>query len=223
MEIKRIENFREKTAEGYFYQPPSIKGGRPGIFYVNLYRINTKPKYALKALTFGETLPGRHLQIVTALDLKSLPQFQRHAQFSAFMEGWVLYAERLAGEMGLYTKKYDQFGALAGELLHTCSLVIDTGIHYKKWSRDRAIGYLIQNSDLSYNSAVQVVEKSIINPGYATAGMMGFLKILELRKLSKQTLKDQFDIKEFHHQVLKNGSLPLELLEENIRYWLNTF
>ena len=223
VKIKRIENFREKTAEGYFYQPPSMTGGRPGIFYVNFYRINTKPKYALKALTFGETLPGRHLQISTALDLKFLPHFQRYIQFPAFMEGWVLYAERLAGEMGFYTETYDQFGVLAGELLRACSLVIDTGIHYKKWSRDHAIGYLIQNSDLSYDSAVQVVEKSIINPGYATAGMMGFLKILELRTLSKQTLKDQFDIKEFHHQVLKNGSLPLEILEESVHRWLNTF
>lgn len=223
VKIKQIESFREKTAEGYFYQHPLVEGGRLGIFYIHPYRINRTPKYALKALTFGETLPGRHLQISTALGLKSLPQFRRHVQFPAFVEGWALYAERLAGEMGLYTEKYDQFGALAGELLRACSLVVDTGIHYKKWSRGRAIGYLIQNSDLSYDSAVQVVEKSIINPGYAGAGMIGFLKILELRELSKQTLKNQFDIKEFHHQVLKNGSLPLELLEENIRYWLNTF
>lgn len=218
--VKRVESFREKTTGGGFYQPPAIEGSRPGIFYVNLYRMSERPKYALKALTFHETLPGHHLQISTALDLKSLPQFQRYARFTAFTEGWALYAERLAGEMGFYTTEYDQFGALSYELMRACRLVVDTGLHYKKWSRDRAIGYLIRNSDVSYDSAVRSVERYIVNPGQATAYMIGFLKILELRKLAKKTLGDKFDIKEFHHQVLKNGALPLTVLEENIRGWL---
>ena len=218
--VKRVESFREKTTGGGFYQSPAIKGGRPGIFYVNLYRMNERPKYALKALTFHETLPGHHLQISMALDLKSLPRFQRHTRFTAFTEGWALYAERLAGEMGFYTTEYDQFGALAYELMRASRLVVDTGLHYKKWSRDRAIGYLIRNSDVSYDSAVRSVERYIVNPGQATAYMIGFLKILELRKLAKETLVDEFDIKEFHHQVLKNGAVPLTVLEENIRQWL---
>ena len=220
--VKRVESFREKTTGGGFYQPPTVEGSRPGIFYVNLYRMNERPRYALKALTFHETLPGHHLQISMALDLKSLPKFQRHARFTAFTEGWALYAERLAGEMGLYTNEYDQFGALAYELMRACRLVVDTGLHYKKWSRDRAIGYLIRNSDVSYDSAVRSIERYIVNPGQATAYMIGFLKILDLRELAKKTLGDEFDIREFHHQVLKNGAVPLTVLEENIHHWLSS-
>ena len=219
VKVQRMTGFREIRKRS-FYQPPSLKGGRPGIFYINLYRMNEQPKYALKPLAFRETFPGHHLQISLALDLKSLPKFQRHVQFSAFTKGWALYAERLAGEMGFYTKNQDSFGVLASELMRACGLVVDTGIHYKKWSRDQAIEYFIQNSDLSYDSAVWLVENSILNPGQAASYTIGFLKILELRTLAKKTLGDQFDIKEFHHQVLKNGAVPLMLLEENIRTWL---
>ena len=222
LHIKRLESFREKTLGVRFYQPPSIGGSRPGIFYINLHRMNVQPKYALKALAFRETFPGRHFQTALSLDLKSLPLFQRYAQFPAFTEGWTLYAERLADEMGFYTKKYDQFGVLASELLRACGLVVDTGIHYRKWSRGRAIRYLIQNSDLSYDSAVQFVEEVVLNPGYATAGMAGFLKILEMRDLSKRTLGEKFDLREFHHHLLKNGSTSLMVLEENIRHWLSS-
>ncbi len=221
VKVKQVESFREKSTGGGFYQSPSVEGNRPGVFYVNLYRMNEHPKYALKALTFHETLPGHHLQISMALDLKSLPQFRRHTYFTAFTEGWALYAERLSGEMGLYTTEYDQFGALTYELMRACRLVVDTGLHYKKWSRDRAIGYLIRNSDVSYDSAVRSVERYIVNPGQATAYMIGFLKILELRELAKKTLGEEFDIREFHHQVLKNGAVPLTILEENIRQWLD--
>ena len=221
VKIKAVESFRERSVEGGFYQPPAVKGSRPGVFYVNFYHMDERPKYTLKVLTSHETLPGHHLQSSTALALKSLPSFRRHARFTAFTEGWAVYAERLSGEMGLYTTEFDQFGSLAYELMRACSLVVDTGIHNNKWSRDRAIGYLIQNSDMSYNSAVRSVEGYIVNPGQATAYTIGFLKILELRQLAKDTLGDKFNIKEFHHQVLKNGAVPLSILEENIRQWLN--
>ncbi len=220
--VQPMENLREKSAAGSFYQAPFADGRHPGIFYTRLNRMNELPRYALKALAFQNTWPGRHLQVSLALSSKSLPEFQRHAYFSAFTEGWTLYAGRLAGEMGFYTTEYDQFGILAYELRRACSLVVDTGIHDKKWSRDQAIGYLIRNSDLSYDSAASLVESSILNPGQAAAYTVGFLKILELRELTKKTLGGQFDIREFHHQVLKNGSIPLTILEENIRLWLNT-
>ena len=220
--IKQVEKFREKSTGSAFYNGPSIREGRPGIFYVNLYNMNEQPRYSLRALTFHEAVPGHHLQISIASNLKSIPRFRRHMGVTAFIEGWALYAERLAEEMGLYKTNYDRFGQLAMELMRACRLVVDTGLHYKKWSREKAIAYLIKNSDVSYESAVRSVERYIVNPAQATAYTIGYLKILELRKMAKEKLGDRFDIREFHDKVLQNGALPLNILEQVIQDWVNS-
>ena len=218
--IKEVEKFRAKSTGSAFYERPSIRGDRPGVFYINLYNMNEQPQYSLKALTFHETTPGHHLQISIALDLKSIPHFRRHMNVTAYTEGWALYAEKLADEMGLYKNEYDQFGRLSMELMRACRLVVDTGLHYKKWSRWQAIEYLIKNSDVSYESAARSVDRYIVYPAQATAYMIGYLKILELRKIAKEKLKNSFDIKEFHDQILKNGAVPLDILEQVVQDWI---
>ena len=221
LEIKRVESFREKSSGSAFYDRPSMDGSRPGIYSINLYNLKEHPKYKLKALAYHEGVPGHHLQISIAMGLKNAPRLLRTStRFTAYVEGWGLYAERLAGEMGLYSSVYDEFGRLAMELTRACRLVVDTGLHYKKWSREKAIEYLIKNSDASYESSVRSVERYIVLPGQATAYMIGALKILELREKAKNELKNSFDIKEFHDQVLQNGPVPLGLLEEQIQSWI---
>ena len=221
LQIKQVEKFREKSAGSAFYHRPSNKTLRPAIFYINLYNLKEHPKYGLKALTFHETVPGHHLQISIALGLKKLPRFQRYLHFTAFTEGWALYSEKLARDMGLYQDDYEYFGQLSKELMRACRLVVDTALHYKKWSREQAIDYLIQNSDSSYEGAARSIDRYIVNPAQATAYMIGSLKIQELKKLAEKKLGEKFDIKDFHDQVLKNGALPLNILEENIYNWLS--
>ncbi len=218
--LKEVESFRAKSTGSAFYQQPSTRGNRPGIFYINFYNMNEQPQYSLKALTFHETVPGHHLQISIALNLKSIPRFRRYMDMTAFIEGWALYSERLADEMGLYTSDYDQFGQLSMELMRACRLVVDTGLHYKRWSREKAIRYLIRNSDVSYDSAVRSVDRYIVNPAQATAYMIGSLKILELKKMAKEKLGSHFDIREFHDQILKNGAIPLNVLDQVIHQWI---
>ena len=221
--IKEVERFRSKSAGSAFYQQPSIQGYRPGIFYINLHNMRDQSKYSLKALAFHETVPGHHLQISIALDLDSIPHFRRHMSVTAFIEGWALYSERLAGEMGLYINDYDRFGQLSMELMRACRLVVDTGLHYKKWNREKAIRYLIRNSDVSYSSASRSIDRYIVLPAQANAYLIGSLKILELRSFAKRKLGKRFDIREFHDQVLKNGAIPLNVLEKVIRRWVDSY
>ena len=220
IKIKPVESFRSPFSGSAFYEAPSIDGSRPAIYFVNLYNLREQPKYKLKALSYHETLPGHHLQI--SISMKSdISEFRRYnSHFTAFLEGWALYAERLAKKMGLYSTLYDEFGRLSMELMRACRLVVDTGLHYKKWSKEKAIEYLVKNSDASYDSSVRSVDRYIVNPGQATAYMIGFLKIMELRKQAEEELKEKFDIKEFHSQVLQNGALPLDLLEEIVFSWI---
>ena len=221
LEVKRVELFREKSSGVAFYDQPSMNGTRPGIYSINFYNLKELPKYKLESLAYHEGVPGHHLQISTAMGLKDVPRLSRFgARFTAYVEGWGLYAERLAGEMDLYSSVYDKFGRLAMELMRACRLVVDTGLHYKKWSREKAIEYLIKNSDASYGSSVRSVERYIVLPGQAAAYMIGALKILELRRKAALELKNSFDIKEFHDQVLQNGAVPLDILEEQILSWI---
>lgn len=217
--VKAVEPFREKSAGKAFYSRPSPDGQRPGIFYANLYNTADMPTYELEALAYHEGIPGHHLQLAISVALDGLPRFRKYGRFTAYSEGWGLYSERLAKDFGFYQDPYSDFGRLAMELWRAGRLVVDTGIHYKKWTREEAIKYLQDNTPNPNEQIVKGIERYIVMPGQATAYKIGMNKILELRAFSKAKLGKQFDIREFHEQILTNGAVPLWMLEENIRQW----
>lgn len=218
--VKRVEAFREQSAGKAFYQSPAQDGSRPGIYYANLYDMKAMPTYQLEALAYHEGIPGHHMQRSIAQELEGVPQFQKFLSFTAYTEGWGLYTEELAKDMGFYKDPYSDFGRLAMELWRACRLVVDTGIHAKKWSREKAVNYLVENTPNPQYDAQKAIERYIAMPGQATAYMIGKLKIMELREKAMQALGDKFDWKGFHDEVLKYGPVPLSLLEENIDNWI---
>ncbi len=220
MVVKRVEPFREKSAGKAFYQSPAKNGSRPGIYYANLYDMNDMPTYQMEALAYHEGIPGHHMQRAIAQELEGIPEFQKYSSFTAYTEGWGLYTEELAKDMGFYQDPYSDFGRLAMELWRACRLVVDTGIHSKKWSREQAINYLIENTPNPKNDSVKAIERYIAMPGQATAYMIGKLKIMELRAWSQAELGEQFDIRGFHAQVLKDGPVPLNILEQKVKAWV---
>ena len=220
MIVKRVEPFREKSAGKAFYQSPAKDGSRPGIYYANLYDMNDMPTYQMEALAYHEGIPGHHMQRAIAQELDGIPEFQKYSSFTAYTEGWGLYTEELAKDMGFYQDPYSDFGRLAMELWRACRLVVDTGIHSKKWSRERAINYLIENTPNPKNDSVKAIERYIAMPGQATAYMIGKLKIMELREWANKELGDQFDIRAFHTVVLKDGPVPLNILEQKVKDWV---
>ncbi|MEM5498470.1 DUF885 domain-containing protein [Paraglaciecola mesophila] len=220
MVVKRVEPFREKSAGKAFYQSPAKDGSRPGIYYANLYDMNDMPTYQMEALAYHEGIPGHHMQRAIAQELEGIPEFQKYSSFTAYTEGWGLYTEELAKDMGFYQDPYSDFGRLAMELWRACRLVVDTGIHSKKWSREQAINYLIENTPNPKNDSVKAIERYIAMPGQATAYMIGKLKIMELRAWSQAELGEQFDIRGFHGQVLKDGPVPLNILEQKVKAWV---
>ncbi|GAC25299.1 hypothetical protein GMES_3009 [Paraglaciecola mesophila KMM 241] len=220
MVVKRVEPFREKSAGKAFYQSPAKDGSRPGIYYANLYDMNDMPTYQMEALAYHEGIPGHHMQRAIAQELEGIPEFQKYSSFTAYTEGWGLYTEELAKDMGFYQDPYSDFGRLAMELWRACRLVVDTGIHSKKWSREQAINYLIENTPNPKNDSVKAIERYIAMPGQATAYMIGKLKIMELRAWSQAELGEQFDIRGFHAQVLKDGPVPLNILEQKVKAWV---
>lgn len=214
--VKRVEPFREQGAGKAFYQSPPPDGSRPGIFYANLYDMSAMPKTDLEALAFHEGLPGHHLQRAITAELEDIPDLQRYLSFTAFSEGWGLYTEQLAYEMGFYEDPYSRFGQLAMELWRAARLVVDTGIHDKRWSREEAIAYLVENTPNAEYDCIKAIERYIAMPGQATAYMIGKLRILELRENARAALGDAFDIRLFHDTVLASGPVPLDKLAENI-------
>ncbi|MCH1554220.1 MAG: DUF885 domain-containing protein [Luminiphilus sp.] len=216
MVVKRVEPFREQNAGKAFYQSPPPDGSRPGIYYANLYDMSAMPKTDLEALAFHEGLPGHHLQRAITAELKGVPDVQRYLSFTAFSEGWGLYTEQLAYEMGFYEDPYSRFGQLAMELWRAARLVVDTGIHHKRWTREEAIDYLVTNTPNAKYDCIKAIERYIAMPGQATAYMIGKLKILELRENARDALGDDFDIRVFHDTVLGSGPVPLSKLADNI-------
>lgn len=216
MVVKAVEPFREKTAGKAFYQQPSMDGSRPGIYYANLYRMSDMPKYEMEALAYHEGIPGHHMQLAIAQELEDMPKFRRFGGYTAYIEGWGLYTEMLPKEIGLYQDPYSDFGRLAMELWRACRLVVDTGIHAKKWSREQAIQYLLDNTPNTPTAVEKAIERYIVMPSQATAYKIGMLKIVELREKAKTALGDKFDIRQFHDTVLKNGALPLDVLEQMV-------
>ncbi len=214
LEVRAVEEWRQETAPVAFYNRPSEDGSRPGIYYVNLADMNQVLKPQTEAISYHEGAPGHHFQSALAQELPNVPKFRRFGGYGAYGEGWGLYSEGLGKEMGFYDDPYSEFGMYSTQLWRAVRLVVDTGIHSKRWSREQAIDYFRQNALLSERDAVKEVERYFNNPGQATSYMVGQLKILELRDRARQALGDKFDIRDFHAVVLENGSVPLGVLEE---------
>jgi uncharacterized protein (DUF885 family) len=220
MVVKRVEAFREQSAGKAFYQSPSKDGSRPGTYYANLFDMRSMPTYQMEALAYHEGIPGHHMQRAIAQELDGIPEFQKYVSFTAYTEGWGLYTEELGKDMGFYADPYSDFGRLAMELWRACRLVVDTGIHEMKWSREKAIQYLIDNTPNPEADSVKAIERYIAMPGQATAYMIGKIKIMELRDKAQAELGNKFDYRGFHDTVLKDGPVPLTLLEENVNKWI---
>lgn len=218
--VKAVEPFREKSAGKAFYQAPAIDGSRPGIYYANLYDMTAMPVYQMEALAFHEGIPGHHMQIAIAQELDSTPEFRKFQNYTAYVEGWGLYGELVPKEIGFYQDPYSDFGRLAMELWRSVRLVVDTGIHAKKWTREQGIEYYKKNTPNAESDVIKMVERHIVMPGQATAYKIGMNKILELREEAKAALKEDFDLREFHNVVLLSGAVPLNILEENIYDWI---
>lgn len=220
--VKAVEAFREKSAGKAFYQSPSMDGSRPGIYYANLYRMSDMPTYQMEALAYHEGIPGHHMQRAIAQELQDIPKFRKFGGATAYTEGWGLYSEYLPKEIGMYSDPYSDFGRLAMELWRACRLVVDTGIHSKKWTREQGIEYYSKNTPNAQGDVIKMVERHVIYPSQATAYKIGMLKILELRKKAKTELGELFDIREFHDVVLKNGAVPLNVLTKYVEDYISS-
>ncbi len=222
MEVKAVEAFREKSAGKAFYSRPAPDGSRPGIYYANLFSMADMPTYQLEALAFHEGIPGHHMQIAIAQELEGIPSFRKYGGYTAYSEGWGLYSELVPKELGYYSDPYSDFGRLAMEIWRAARLVVDTGIHSKKWTREQAVQYLMDNTPNPQGDCEKAIDRYIVMPGQATAYKIGMLKIVELRERARTQLGDQFDIREFHDIVLRDGAVPLAVLEETVDAWLES-
>jgi uncharacterized protein (DUF885 family) len=221
LEVRRVEPYREESAGTAFYNSPAPDGSRPGIYYANLYDMSQMPKYEMEALTYHEAIPGHHMQLSIAQEITNLPLFRtRDAHYTAYVEGWGLYSEFIPKEMGFYSDPYSDFGRLSMELFRAVRLVVDVGIHAKKWTREEGIQFYLDNTPSQEGECVSMVERHIVMPSQATAYKIGQLKILELRERAKEALGDKFDIRAFHEVILINGSVPLDILEELVDKWV---
>ncbi|WP_298917441.1 DUF885 family protein [uncultured Algimonas sp.] len=216
LEVRPVEAFRERSAGKAFYNAPAADGSRPGYYYANLYDMNSMPIYQMEALAYHEGVPGHHMQIAISQELDNVPTFRKYGRYTPYSEGWGLYSEYLPKEMGFYEDPYSDFGRLAMELWRAARLVVDTGLHHKKWTREDAIDYLKENTPNPEGDIIKAIERYIVMPGQATAYMIGKLKILELREKARSEMADDFDIREFHDVVLTSGPVPLDVLEQRV-------
>jgi prolyl oligopeptidase len=218
-EVKAIEDYREKDCVAAFYYPPDEKLTRKGIFYANTWEPTARPKFNMPALAVHEAVPGHHLQIALAYEIEGIPRWRRQSGFTAFVEGWGLYSERLGDEMGLYEDDLSRFGMLTYQAWRACRLVVDTGLHAMKWTREQAIEFFMENVALTEPEVVNEVDRYIIWPGQALAYMIGKREIMALREEARARMGSRFDIKEFHDVVLRNGAIPLSTLRKLVHSW----
>ena len=221
VEVRAVPEYSEKTAAGGYYQSPSLDGSRPGVFYANLYDIKQTPTFGMRTLTFHEAVPGHHFQIALNQENDNLTLYRKMGyRTSAFTEGWALYSEQLAVEVGMTKNLYDELGVLQSEMFRANRLVVDTGLHYKKWTREEAMEYMKKTTGMSDTEVRVEIERYIVWPAQATSYKMGMLKILELRQKAKDALGEKFDIRKFHTIVLDQGIVPLFILEDIIDEWI---
>ncbi len=219
--IRQIPSYAEKSQTTAYYQGGSTEAGRPGYFFANTYNLPARPKWEMVALTLHEAVPGHHLQIALAQEMEAVPEFRKHTGYTAFVEGWALYAESLGEEMGLYQDPYSKFGQLTYEMWRAIRLVVDTGMHALGWTRQQAIDFFMENTGKTEHDITVEVDRYIVWPGQALAYKIGELKIQELRAYAAGELGDQFDIRAFHDEVLRRGALPLGALERFVRHWVS--
>jgi uncharacterized protein (DUF885 family) len=219
-EVRPVEAFRAESAAGGSYQNPSEDGTRPGIFYVNTFNLKAQPKFGMETLSLHEASPGHHFQIAIQQELHGLPRFRRFGNYSAYAEGWALYAESIGKELGMFTDPYQWYGRLSDEMLRAMRLVVDTGLHAKGWSREQAIAYMLDNSSMTESDVTAEVERYMVWPGQALGYKIGQLRITAMRARAERELGSKFDVKAFHDQVLKDGALPLDVLDAKIDRWI---
>ncbi|CAN5348750.1 DUF885 family protein [soil metagenome] len=219
-EIRPVEEFRAESAAGASYQPATPDGSRPGVFYVNTFNLRAQPKFGMETLYLHEAEPGHHFQVSLQQEVESLPRFRRFGGYTAYVEGWALYAESLGRELGLFKDPWQYYGRLSDEMLRAMRLVVDTGLHAKGWSREQAVEYMLENSSLAESDVVSEVERYIANPGQALAYKLGQLRLSELRERAEAQLAEDFDLREFHTEILEDGALPLDVLETKITRWI---
>jgi uncharacterized protein (DUF885 family) len=221
--VRAVAPFRAQSSAGGFYQPPSADGSRPGIFYVNTFNLKAQPKFGMETLSLHEASPGHHFQVSIQQELSELPRFRRFGNgYVAYQEGWALYAESIGKELGMFTDPYQYYGRLSDEMLRAMRLVVDTGLHTRNWTREQSIKYMLDNSSMAESDAVSEVERYIAIPGQALGYKIGQLRIRELRNKAQAALGARFDVREFHSVVLRDGSLPLSVLEAKIDRWIKS-
>lgn len=219
-EVREVEAFRAQSAAGASYQQPSADGSRPGIFYVNTYNLKAQPKFGMETLSLHEAAPGHHFQVTIQQELQGVPRFRRFGgDYTAFTEGWALYAESLGKELGLFTDPYQWYGRLSDEMLRAMRLVVDTGLHAKGWSREQAIQYMLDNSTLAESDVTSEVERYIAWPGQALGYKVGDIRIQGLRREAQQELGAKFDVRDFHREVLSDGAVPMDVLQGKVERW----
>jgi uncharacterized protein (DUF885 family) len=219
-EIRPVEPFRAASAAGASYQSPSADGKRPGIFYINTYNLKAQPRFGLETLSLHEAAPGHHFQISIQQELTGLPRFRRFNNYTAYAEGWALYAESIGKELGLFTDPFQWYGRLSDEMLRAMRLVVDTGLHAKGWTREQSIRYMLDNSSLAESDVIAEVERYIVWPGQALGYKLGQLHITALRANAEKQLGGAFDVREFHSQVLRDGAVPMDVLTAKIDRWI---
>jgi uncharacterized protein (DUF885 family) len=220
-EIRAVEAFRAASSAGASYQSPSADGKRPGIFYINTFNLKAQPKFGIETLSLHEAAPGHHFQISIQQELTDLPRFRRFNGYTSYVEGWALYAESIGKELGVFTDPYQWYGRLSDEMLRAMRLVVDTGLHAKGWTREQAIRYMLDNSSMAETDVVAEVERYMVIPGQALGYKLGQLHISALRAKAERELGRVFDVREFHSQVLRDGSLPMNVLDAKIGRWID--
>jgi uncharacterized protein (DUF885 family) len=220
VKVERIPEFKEKTSPGAYYQPPALDGSRPGVFYANLRSVQEIPRFSMRTLAYHEGIPGHHFQLAIQQRIEGVPTFRKLLPFTAYSEGWALYSEKLAAEIGFQPTPLDDLGRLQAEMFRAVRLVVDSGLHHQRWTREQAIDYMVEKTGMPQTDVVAEIERYLVMPGQALAYKVGMNVLVELRDEAKRELGDRFDLKAFHDVVLTKGSLPLVLVQQNVRAWI---